>query len=196
MEEAYSNLFPFETFKLERLISTEREYSDEEKCTAEYEIFGYMLTRHPLEFFGSSIKITKVVNSAEMNNYDGKKIIMVGWYMAAKRIKTKKGNIMKFPSLEDLTGTFEAVLFPKTYSKYAERTISMGPYLLEGIVDSNNGNNLIVEKLEVLSNMNVKAATQKDSAENKYFGDVEKISEDEITLVSSLGKERLRAAYL
>lgn len=60
----------------------------------------------------------------------------------------------------------------------------------------NNGTNLIVEKLRVLSSMTAAAAGQKDSAENKYFGDVEKISEDEITLVSSLGKEKLLSAYL
>jgi len=195
-DESCNDLFACESFKLEKAVLTECEYSEQEKCTAEYETFGYMVTKHPLEFFAGVINVNKVISTSEMKNFNGRKIKMVGWYMAAKRIKTKNGRIMKFLSLEDLSGTFEAVLFPKTYSKYAVQTMSMGPYLLEGTVDINNGNNLIVEKLRVLSSMTATVAGQKDSAENKYYGDVEKISEDEITLVSSLGKEKLRAAYL
>ena len=83
---------------------------------------------------------------------------------------------MKFLSLEDLTETFEAVIFPDAYSRYAESTLSMGPYLLEGKVDNETGHNLIVEKLEILSSEKVKSVTQKDSAENKYFGDIEKVA--------------------
>jgi DNA polymerase III alpha subunit len=131
-----------------------------------------------------------------MLKYNGRKIKMIGWYMTSKRIKTKKGDIMKFLSLEDLTGTFEAVIFPKAYSQYAELTLSMGPYLVEGKVDAENGNNLIVEKLEVLSSTTVKSITQKDSSENKYYGDVEKIHEDEFYVVSSLDQEELKKAYL
>ena len=131
-----------------------------------------------------------------MLRYDGRKVKMVGWFMASKRIKTKKGKIMKFLSLEDLSGTFEAVIFPKVYSVYAEKTMSMGPYLLEGKVDAENGANLIVEKLAVLSGKEIKSFTQKDSAENKYFGDEEKVYEEEFNLVAALGKEKLRRAYL
>ena len=196
LDESYDDLFAYESFNLEKSVVTMQEYSDEEKCSAEYEIFGYMITKHPLDFFARIINTDKIVHASEMINFNGGKIKMAGWYMAAKRIKTKNGNVMKFLSLEDLTGTFEAVLFPKTYSRYAEKTMSMGPYLLEGKVDTAGGNNLIVEKLKVLSNIHTAPPTQKDSTGNKYLGDVEKITEDEVTLVSSLGKERLRVAYL
>lgn len=82
-----------------------------------------MVTKHPLDFFADEIKnTTNVINASGMKNFNGKKIKMVGWYMAAKRIKTKNGKIMKFLSLENLSGTFEAVLFPQTYSKYAVQT--------------------------------------------------------------------------
>jgi len=116
--------------------------------------------------------------------------------MASKRIKTKKGDIMKFLSLEDLTGTFEAVLFPKTYSVYAEQTLSMGPYLLEGKIDTDNGNNIIVEKMEVLSANEAASVTQKDSAENKYFGDVERVDEEEFRSFEIFEPDKLKEAYL
>jgi DNA polymerase III alpha subunit len=117
--------------------------------------------------------------------------------MASKRIKTSKGDIMKFLSLEDMSGTFEAVVFPKAYAQYAELTLSMGPYLVEGKVDAENGNNIIVEKLEVLTSEKTKSITEKERNSTDFFGDAEKaLSADEVLLVNSLGKERLVQAYL
>ena len=155
-----------------------------------------MVTKHPLEFFKELVNEPNVIKAKKMHKYDGRKIKMIGWYMASKRIKTKKGGIMKFLSLEDLTGTFEAVIFPKVYAEYAELTMSMGPYLIEGKVDADNGDNIVVEKLALLSAGEVKAITQKDSSENQYFGDIEKTSEEEFGIVNLLGKEQLRKAYI
>jgi DNA polymerase III alpha subunit len=102
---------------------------------------------------------------------------------------------MKFLSLEDLTGTFEAVIFPKAYSKYAEQTMSMGPYLIEGKIDTEDTTHIVVENLKVLSSVSVKSSFQKDSVDHNYYGDVEKVSEEEFLIVNSLGKEKLRKAY-
>ena len=74
--------------------------------------------------------------------------------------------------------------------------MSMGPYFLEGKVDLENGNGLIVEKLQVLSVKDIKSFDQKDSVENNYYGDVEKVEEEEFQIVKSLGKEKLKQAYL
>ncbi|MBU1100708.1 MAG: hypothetical protein KKA84_09920 [Bacteroidetes bacterium] len=196
LDESYNDLFTRESFKLEKEVVTDRQYSLEEMCAIEYETFGYMVTRHPLYFFRSVTERPSITKARDMHRYDGKTIKMVGWYMSSKRIKTKKGQIMKFLSLEDESGTFEAVIFPKAYEKYAEQTMSMGPYLVLGKVDMETGPNLVVEKLAVLSAKEVLAVTQKDSAENNWYGDVEKIHEDEFDIVKSLDKEKLRRAYL
>jgi DNA polymerase III alpha subunit len=195
LDENYNDLFASETFALEKEVITKRQYSLSEICGIEYESFGYMATRHPLHFFHHFVEHSKVVKAVDMYKHNGRKVRMVGWFMTSKRIKTKKGEIMKFLSLEDLTGTFEAVLFPRAYAEYAEQTLSMGPYLLLGTVDMENGHNLVVEKLAVLSAKEVASIMQKDSAENNWFGDVEKISEDEFYLVESLNAEKLRQAY-
>ena len=102
---------------------------------------------------------------------------------------------MKFLSLEDLSGTFEAVLFPRTYDKYAVDTLSMGPFILEGKVDVENGNNLVVDKLEILTVKELKASVQKDSVEHNYYGDKEKVTEEELLLATSIKKENLVMAY-
>ncbi len=198
-EDKNGNLFAGEALKLERESRTDRQYSIEEICVNEYEAFGYMVSRHPLEFFGdenASAYQSGIVKAIDIPKLHNRKVKMIGWYMASKRVTTSKGEVMKFLSLEDLTGTFEAVLFPKAYRVYAELTISMGPYLVEGKVDAVNGNNVIVEKLSVLSAEKARAITQKERTNKDFFGDPEKpATYDDVLMVSSLDNEKLIRAY-
>jgi DNA polymerase III alpha subunit len=189
-------LFSHESVRLEQDVITPIDYTMEEKCIRELEAFEYMVSRHPLDFFPSYRADKTLVRASDMKQHAGKKIRMTGWYMSSKRVKTKKGDIMKFLSLEDTTGTFEAVLFPGIYNKVAEKTLSMGPFLVEGRVDRELPTNLIVENLELMKVTDLKASLQWDSAENKYFGDTESFSEEEIMLVESLDAEEMVKAYL
>lgn len=196
LEMHSSDLFFDEIYKTEVELNCSIDYSDTEKCRIELEMFDYMITKHPLDFFEEWINVQGVISSIEMSKYNGKKVKMLGWYMTSKRVRTSKGEIMKFLSLEDKFGTFEAVIFPKIYSVYADLTLSMGPFIVEGKVDAVAGSNIIVDKLEVLTNMKLNSIVQKDSVENNYYGDEEKFSENEIALVNSLDTEKLRLAYL
>ncbi len=193
LDANYNNLFINESFSLEEKIQNETDFSIEQKCLMELEIFDYMVSHHPLDFFTEYAKQKKVISSSQMEKFNGKKVKMLGWYMSSKRIRTKNKEIMKFLSLEDLTGTFEAVLFPRTYSIHAAKTLSMGPYLVEGKVD---GRNIIVDKLSVVESKNVKLKSWNDSAENQYFGDVEKVSEEEFISLSKEEREFIRRAYI
>jgi DNA polymerase III alpha subunit len=195
LDEKYDDLFLYETFALENEVRTNKNFTLEEICKEEYEAFGYMVTRHPLHFFSEQTEHPSVVKAKDMFRHKGEKVKMIGWYMSSKKIRTRKGDIMKFLSLEDLTGTFEAVIFPRAYEKCAELTMSMGPYLLEGRVDSNDEGNLIVENLRVLSSASMNVTDAKDSVDHKYYGDREKVSEEEFEIVNSLGREKLRRAY-
>lgn len=196
LDDSVNDLFLNESIKLEQDVVTNRDFTVEEKCVFEYDAFGYMVSQHPLEFY-DEINRKDIICSADMLKYDGKQIKMIGWYMASKRIKTSKGDIMKFLSLEDMSGTFEAVIFPQAYAKYAELTLSMGPYLIEGKVDAENGYNIIVDKLEVLTAETAKSITEKDRNGADFFGDTEKPTTlEEVVLVEALGKEKLIQAYL
>ncbi len=78
---------------------------------------------------------------------------MAGWMLSAKLLATKTdGRQMKMLTLEDNTGVFEAVLFPRVYSRFATRTLTRGPYLVHGTVDMELGSpTLNVTRLQVLS---------------------------------------------
>lgn len=195
LDESYNDLFLHETFAMENEVKTDINFSVEEICKTEYETFDYMVTRHPLYFYRSFTEHPSIVKAKHLNKHRGKNVRLIGWYMTSKRIKTRKGDIMKFLSLEDTTGTFEAVIFSREYEKFAEHTMSMGPYIIDGKVDENDATNVVVSKLSVLSVSFVKVADQKDSVDNKYFGDVEKISEEDFIMLEGIDKEKLRLAY-
>ncbi|GBD86905.1 DNA polymerase III subunit alpha [bacterium BMS3Abin03] len=195
LEERYNDLFVNETFALEEKVKTGENYSLAEICKEEYNAFGYMVTRHPLHFYKEWIEQPGIVFAKDMQRYKGRRVKMIGWYMTSKRIKTKKGGIMKFLSLEDLTGTFEAVIFPRVYYRVAELTLSMGPYLITGRIDADDSTNIVAEDLKVLSAQKVLASLEKDSVENKFYGDEEKITEEDFELAKALDRKKLRTAY-
>ncbi|MFO7447326.1 MAG: hypothetical protein R6W90_13230 [Ignavibacteriaceae bacterium] len=191
--DAYSDLFMNESFELLENVKSDYDYSLKEKCLAEYESFDYMVTRHPLHFYSQWLDHPAVIKAADMKKHNGKKIRMIGWYMTSKRISTKKGDLMKFLSLEDLTGTFEAVIFPNVYSSVAEKTLSMGPYIVEGKADDNN---LVVSRLDILAEQDIKVEFRKDSAETIYKPDDEGIREEDFNLSKVIDVEKLRRAYV
>lgn len=77
---------------------------------------------------------------------------MAGWLIAAKLLSTKTtGKSMKMLTLEDMSGTFEAVLFPRVYERFATRTLGRGPFLVEGPVDMSLGSaSLNVQRIRAL----------------------------------------------
>jgi DNA polymerase-3 subunit alpha len=192
-KESYTDLFINDSFDLIEQVKTNKDFSLVEKCLAEYESFDYMVTRHPLDFYSEWTEQKNIVKAADMGKYNHKRIKMIGWYMSSKRISTRKGDPMKFLSLEDLTGTFEAVIFPNVYQGVAEKTLSMGPYIIEGKADENN---LIVDKLEVLADHSIKAEFQYDSTGYKYKPDDEGLTEEDFSLAKEIDVEKLRRAYV
>lgn len=195
LDEGYNDLFINESFELENTVKTNIDLSIEEKCIAEYESFDYMVTKHPLEFFTEWNEKLSLVSSNQMQKHAGKRVKMIGWYMSSKRIKTKKGDIMKFLSLEDLFGTYEAVIFPRVYALVAENTLSMGPYIIEGRIDNDGFNNIIVDSIEILSHIKVKINSHNDSAEKYYMPDDEGLNENDIYCSTMLNIEKLKIAY-
>ncbi len=54
-------------------------------------------------------------------------------------VRVPTGRAMKFMSMEDLTGTYEAVLFPDAYDKFAHIATRPGPFVVTGRVEEQLG---------------------------------------------------------
>ena len=126
-----------------------RDYDERELFNLECDVFGFPVTRHPLEFVPEEEKYG-ITPACDIEENQGKYVKMLGWAISHKRIKTKKTNeYMKFLSLEDLSGTFEVTLFPKAYKRLAVKAMERGPYLVKGKIEDDSGVlSLICEELE------------------------------------------------
>ena len=69
---------------------------------------------------------------------DGQVVIGGGIIKAVKKIATKNGN-MAFLTIEDIYGTFEAVLFGKNYNKYKDIAVEDGLVTVRGRISIRDG---------------------------------------------------------
>ena len=103
------------------------EYSKEMLLAFEKEVLGIYISGHPLEEYENlwkkNIKNTTTDfmlddDTQAMRVTDGMKTT-VGGLITEKKIKyTKNEQVMAFLTLEDLVGSIEVIVFPKTYTKY------------------------------------------------------------------------------
>ena len=107
------------------------EFEKEQLLAYEKEVLGIYISGHPLEKYESMWKkrITNVTADFEIDEETGaakvadESRVVVGGMVTGKTVKyTKTGQPMAFLTLEDLVGTVEIVVFPKSYEKYKNLT--------------------------------------------------------------------------
>jgi len=79
------------------------------------------------------------VKSSQLAKYRNRRVAVSGRVIAGKRIRTRKGNYMKFLTLEDSDGLVEVVLFPSIYQKFGSKTVGASMVQVKGIVRDEGG---------------------------------------------------------
>ncbi len=122
----------------------------------EIELLGYGVSAHPLELLPDEVW-RGTVAACDMHRYVGRRVTMIGWPIASKLVRTRgqagrPSRFMKFLSLEDLTDTFEATLFPHAYRRFAPLTVRAGPFRVRGKIEDEQGAlSLVADRLELLA---------------------------------------------
>ena len=107
----------------------------------EKEMTGVYITGHPLDevrnLLGSGFTtVAQVMEDADSESrgqeYDGLSVSMAGILTQCRGKVTKKGSMMGFLVLEDLTGSIEGLVFPKVYEKYASMLSSDSLVVVDG----------------------------------------------------------------
>jgi DNA polymerase-3 subunit alpha len=95
------------------------DFTKRELLNLEKELLGFYLTEHPLTSKMEKLQDQKFTSIAELNTVEsGKKVRLPALVTRIKSILTKKNNSeMIFATIEDTTGTVDAVVFPTTYAK-------------------------------------------------------------------------------
>ncbi len=117
------------------------DFADREKWHHEWETLGFILSVHPLQLadpFFRSIR-RPLVSACDFHKNVGRKICVKAWPISRKEVYTRKGDEMEFFTFEDETEIFEAIFFPKSFSRFCQDLDMAHAYLLQGRVESEFG---------------------------------------------------------
>nr|APP88023.1 DNA polymerase III subunit alpha [Paulinella micropora]AQX44790.1 DNA polymerase III subunit alpha [Paulinella micropora] len=112
------------------------DYPATKKLRLEKEIVGFYLSHHPLKQLIQPVHLLAPIGLASLPEQEDKsKISAIVMVPEIKPIITKKGDMMAVLQIEDLTGSSEAVVFPKVYSQLSDYIILDARLLIWGSVD-------------------------------------------------------------
>ncbi|CAG0930775.1 partial DNA polymerase III subunit alpha, partial [Planctomycetaceae bacterium] len=111
------------------------EWSDKELLSYEKETLGFYLSSHPLAGHKRELDLYAVHIDSLMERNNEDEVTVGGIVTALKEIVTKKGDRMAFVTIEDLTGSVEAVIFADLYKKAREAVTSDHALLVSGKLD-------------------------------------------------------------
>ncbi len=104
----------------------------------ERELLGIYLTQHPLDDYKNYLE-DKTVPISKLEENPDKDVVIGGMIADIRKINTRNGSKMAFVILEDLTGSIELVLFPKTLKDTESFWVKDKVVKVTGKVNSRNG---------------------------------------------------------
>ena len=114
----------------QNLLKFVPEYKDKIKLEMEKEVLGVYVTGHPLSEYTETLKRKTSIDCGEINrlkeepekllNLNDKEHIIGGMVIGKRLMTTKKNDIMAFITLEDLYGSIDVVVFPRTLQQYQD----------------------------------------------------------------------------
>jgi DNA-directed DNA polymerase III PolC len=116
-----------------------RDIDREQKLRNEQELFGFMASIHPMEYYRRFVRDPQVIPARDLERYTGRTVKVAGILVTAKTVLTKNAELMQFVSFEDETTIFETVLFPRVHKKNVLKLSNQQPYVLTGRVDAEFG---------------------------------------------------------
>ena len=90
----------------------------EDKLRLEKELLGLYLSDHPLRRISAELAKLSDTQAVEVTSaLQDTEVRVAGLVREVRRVVTRKGQIMAYASLEDLTGTVDVVLFPRIFEQ-------------------------------------------------------------------------------
>jgi DNA polymerase III alpha subunit len=111
----------------------------EDKIRFEMEHLDLTPSGHPMMLFRDAAGRRGCVTAGDLARHTGRRARVAGWLATSKRVTTRKGEQMRFLTLEDETGMVEVTLFPQAYQRWGGALDGRGPYLVEGRVEEDHG---------------------------------------------------------
>ncbi len=142
------------------------DYTLIEKLRLEKQLLGFYLSDHPLKHLAKPAKLVSPITISQLDDCkDRSKVSLVGMIPDMRQITTRKGDRMAIVQLEDLSGSCEAIVFPKTYYKLSEFLLTDTRLLVWGSIDKKSDKTqLIIDDCREIDNLKL-LVIDLDSAE-------------------------------
>ena len=123
------------------------EWPENQILAYEKESLGFYITGHPLAQHADLLRRFTDARTSEVAGLaDGREIKIGGVVQSLREVRTKKGKLMGFVSLEDLDGFIEVIVFPDTYAEASTLLGSETPILVMGTVEHGGETEKIIAK--------------------------------------------------
>ncbi len=131
------------------------DYPSQEKLRLEKELLGFYISDHPLKVVSKSAKLMAPINLSELADcHENMTLTAIVLILDIKDITTKKGDRMAVLQVEDLTGSSEAVVFPKTYEKVRSHLQKDNRLMVWGKLDRRDDRvQLIIEDMQPIESV-------------------------------------------
>jgi DNA polymerase-3 subunit alpha len=111
------------------------EWDQKQFLTFEKESLGFYLAGHPLSRYEDLLdKFTNADAVSIKELSDGGVVRIGGLVQSSKMIKTKKGDLMAFVTIEDMHGAVEAIVFSRVFGQVRDLLVEDNPLLIQGQV--------------------------------------------------------------
>jgi len=136
-------------------LSKVDDYSLIEKLRLEKQLLGFYLSDHPLKHLSKPAKLVSPISISHLEDQsDRTKVSIVGMIPELRPITTRKGDTMAIIQLEDLSGSCEAIVFPKTYTRLSEFLLTDTRLLIWGTIDKKSDKTqLIIDDCREIDNL-------------------------------------------
>ena len=135
------------------------EWPDNEKLLYEKEMLGFYVTGHPLSRYEKELKSYSTVSVGTLvQRKDGEEVVIGGLVSKLKFTQTKRTNEkMAIVTLEDLEGTLDLLVFPKTFKDFGQHLVKDAILFFKGNLDKKEQDpKLLVSEITPVANIHGK----------------------------------------
>lgn len=158
-------------------------WSDKYQLAKEREVIGFYVSEHPLRKFELEYKSFVTIHLGETEQLEDLDVVKVGGVITNLKTKMDKSNKnMAFFTIDDFTGSCEAIMFSKTYEKYQKIVSEEECIFIVGKPES-SGDSIKLQIEEAYSPREIREKLVQDL---KIFIDTEKHSPVTISTIKKI----------
>jgi DNA polymerase-3 subunit alpha len=131
----------------------------------EKEMIGLYISEHPLAGIARALRAATTAITSDLSEELAGQTVTLGGFIASQRLlPTKKGDLMAAVELEDLAGSVEVVVFPRTYAAHRDLLKEDQILLVRGKVDTRDDRpKILCESIELFEAGDIESEPEDDS---------------------------------